>query len=103
EKIYPALLLKYGATANDEAARAADGNDAVISVLALDEGTRAFIRAFVSQPAKIDLRQELAPFGLKVETFGLRTRFNVSEDLTKQQRDLLRQLGYNDATRKRKN
>jgi predicted metalloprotease with PDZ domain len=103
EKIYPALLQKYGAHANGEPARLADGNDAAISVLARDEGTRAFVRAFVTQPAKIDLRQELAPFGLQVETFGLRTRISVSEELTKQQRDLLRQLGYNDVTRKRNN
>src|SRR5205085_12624128 len=102
EKIYPALLEKYGAHAG-EPARPADGNDAAINVLALDEGTRTFVRAFVTQPAKIDLRQELAPWGLKVETFGLRTRINISEELTKQQRDLLRQLGYNDETRKRKN
>jgi predicted metalloprotease with PDZ domain len=103
EKIYPALLRKYGARANGEPVRAADGNDAAINVLALDEGTRTFVRAFVTQPAKIDLLQELVPFGLKVETLGLRTRINVGEDLTKQQRDLLRQLGYNDVTRKRKN
>jgi hypothetical protein len=103
ERIYPTLLQKYGVHTNDESARAADGNDAAIDVLALDEGTRAFVRAFVTQPAKIDLRRELAPFGLKVETFGLRTRVSVSEELTKQQRDLLRQLGYNNVTRKRKN
>ena len=103
EKIYPTLLMKYGAHANGEPVRAADGNDAAINVLSLDEGTRTFVRAFVTQPAKFDLRQELDPLGLKVETFGLRTRINVSEDLTKQQRDLLRQLGYNDITRKRKN
>jgi predicted metalloprotease with PDZ domain len=103
EKIYPVLLQKYGAHANGEPPRPADGNDAAIDVLALNEGTRAFVRAFVTQPAKIDLGQELAPFGLKVETFGLRTRISVTEDLTKQQRDLLRQLGYNDVTRKRKN
>jgi hypothetical protein len=103
EKIYPALMRKYGGHANGEPLRAADGNDAAINVLSLDEGTRTFVRAFVTQPAKFDLRQELDPLGLKVETFGLRTRINVSEDLTKQQRDLLRQLGYNDVTRKRKN
>ena len=103
ENIYPALLLKYGTRANGEPARAADGNDAAINVLTFDEGTRAFVRAFVTQPAKIDLRQELAPFGLQVETFGLRTRISVSEEPTKQQRDLLRRLGYNDVTRKRKN
>jgi M61 glycyl aminopeptidase len=103
EKIYPTLLQTYGARANGEPARPADGNDAAINLLSFDEGTRAFIRAFVIQPAKIDLARELVPYGLKVETFGLRTRISVSEDLTKQQRDLLRQLGYNDFTRKRKN
>src|SRR2546423_6061479 len=66
ENIYPALVLKYGAHANDELARAADGNDAAINVLTFDEGTRAFVRSFVTQPAKIDLRQELTPFGLQV-------------------------------------
>jgi len=96
EKIYPTLLLKYGARANGDPAEPADGNDAAINVLELDEGTRAFVRTFVTQPAKIDLRQELAPFGLQVETFGLRARINVSEDLTKQKRNLLRQLGYNE-------
>ncbi|HXI24364.1 MAG TPA: hypothetical protein VNG71_10925, partial [Pyrinomonadaceae bacterium] len=43
EKIYPALLQKYGAHANRESARPADGNDVAINVLALDEGTRAFV------------------------------------------------------------
>jgi predicted metalloprotease with PDZ domain len=103
ENIYPLLLQKYGVHANGEPVRLTDGNDAALNVLGLDEGTRAFVRAFVTQPAKIDLPQELASFGLKVETFGLRTRIGVSDNLTKQQRDLLRQLGYNDVTRKRKN
>jgi hypothetical protein len=101
EKIFPVLMQKYGLHANGEPARPVDGNDAALDVLGLDEGTRSFVRAFVTQPAKIDLAQELAPIGLKVETFGLRTRIGVSDDLTKQQRDLLRQLGYNDVTRKR--
>jgi len=43
--------------------------------------------------------EQLAPFGLRVETFGLRTRIGVSESLTRQQRDLLHDLGYNDYVR----
>jgi len=46
-----------------------------------------------------DLPAELGPFGLKVETVGPRTRIAIDEKIGKQQRDLLRQLGYNDATR----
>jgi hypothetical protein len=41
----------------------------------------------------------MAPFGLRVETFGLRTRLSVSEQLSRPQRDLLRELGYNDSAR----
>jgi len=53
----------------------------------------------VSNPIVINLAERLAPFGLRVETFGLRTRISVSESLTRQQRDLLHDLGYNDSVR----
>ena len=58
-----------------------------------------FGRSFVSNAAAISLPEQLAPFGLRVETFGLRTRISVSESLTHQQRDLLHDLGYNDFVR----
>jgi hypothetical protein len=58
-----------------------------------------FIRQFIREPVTISLASELAPFGLQVETFGLRTRVSVGEQLSKPQRDLLRELGYNDAAR----
>jgi hypothetical protein len=55
--------------------------------------------SLIAKPASINLAERLAPFGLRVETFGLRTRINVSEALTRQQRDLLHDLGYNDYVR----
>jgi hypothetical protein len=58
-----------------------------------------FGRSFVSNAAAINLAEQLAPFGLHAETFGLRTRISVSESLTRQQRDLLHDLGYNDSVR----
>lgn len=104
ENVYPALFQRYAVHSNVKATDLwADGNDAAIAALGADDEMRQFVRAFIAEPAKIDLRHELATFGLQVETFGLRTRIGISEELTKQQRDLLRQLGYNDVTRKRKN
>ncbi len=80
-------------------ARPVDGNEVLINVLASDSAMQDFVRTFVAKPASINLIQELVPYGLTVETFGLRTRIAVSDQLNKQQRDLLRQLGYNDAVR----
>lgn len=100
ESIYPALMQKYGRNSQNSKA---DGNEAAISAIGQDDAARAFVRTYITQPARIDLVQELAPFGLQVETFGLRTRIGVADSITKQQRDLLQQLGYNEVTRKRKN
>lgn len=76
-----------------------DGNDAAANALANDSSTQSFVRQFIREAVTISPASELAPFGLRVETFGLRTRLNVSDQLSKPQRDLLRELGYNDSAR----
>jgi hypothetical protein len=76
-----------------------DGTEATLKALGFYSGMQAFGRTFVSNAAAIDLPERLAPFGLRVETLGLRTRISVSESLTRQQRDLLHDLGYNDYVR----
>ena len=76
-----------------------DGTEVVLKALGAYSGMQDFGRSFVSNPAAINLAERLAPFGLRVETFGLRTRISVSESLTRQQRDLLHDLGYNDYVR----
>jgi hypothetical protein len=76
-----------------------DGTEVVTKELSAEIGSEDFVRLFIRSPVSINLAAELAPFGLKVETVGLRTRITVDEKIGKQQRDLLRQLGYNDATR----
>jgi predicted metalloprotease with PDZ domain len=76
-----------------------DGNEAVTRALAADEASENFVRQFIRNAVTINLASELAPFGLEVETLGLRTRIAVSDKLNKQQRDLLRELGYNDSVR----
>jgi len=76
-----------------------DGGEAVMNLLGSDLNTQDFVRTFIRNPVNIDLQRELAPFGLRAEKFGSRTRISVSEQLTKRQRDLLRELGYNDEAR----
>ena len=76
----------------------ADGNAVVIAALS-DQLDPGFVQRFVNGPVNFDLQTELAPFGLRVEKFGFRTRIVAGEELTKRQRDLLRELGYNDRTR----
>ena len=76
-----------------------DGNDAAAIALAGDSGIQGFVQGFIREPVTISLASELAQFGLRVETFGLRTRLSVGEQLSKPQRDLLRELGYNDSAR----
>jgi hypothetical protein len=67
-------------------------------VLSEEIGSGDFVRSFVQNPVSINLANELAPFGLIVDTSGLRTQISVAEKLSKPQRDLLRELGYNTAT-----
>jgi predicted metalloprotease with PDZ domain len=95
DDIYRAIFQKHsrGTHAN------ADGNQEATRALALDAAFELFVREFIENPVTINLANELAPFGLQVEAVGLRTRITVSQKLSKQQRDLLRKLGYNDAVR----
>ncbi len=92
-------LFQQSRLSSTEAIPDRDGNEAVTSALSLDPNAQDFVRLFVRNSAAIDLRTELAPFGLTVESFGLRTRIAVSDQLSKQQRDLLRELGYNNYVR----
>jgi len=82
-----------------EAGGTADGNQAVMTIMEGAPGMQGFAESFIRRVAAIDLSSELATFGLRVERLGLRTRISVSETLTHRQRDLLRELGYNDYAR----
>jgi len=99
DEVYRKVFQAYRLPESGGPVAMADGNKALIGVLAADSAMQNFVERFVEKPTAINLAQELSPYGLTVETFGLRTRIAVSEQLGKQQRDLLRQLGYNDAAR----
>lgn len=64
-----------------QAGQGSDGSEVVLKVLSAYSGMQDFGRSFVSNAVAINLAEQLAPFGLRVETFGLRTRISVSEAL----------------------
>lgn len=77
----------------------ANGTEVAIAMLNAEGGMANFAPTFIQRTVAIDLESELASFGLRVERAGSRSRVIVNELLTKRQRDLLRQLGYNDRVR----
>ncbi len=78
----------------------ADGNSVLVSALRSELTTPDFTSKFITTAAAFDLQQELAPFGLTVDKLGLRSHVFISEHLSSRQRDLLRQLGYNEPRRR---
>ncbi|MEP6913865.1 MAG: hypothetical protein ABI923_13975 [bacterium] len=75
----------------------AEANDVVISALSALPGMQDFARVYIESPAVIDLSTSLSRFGLHTEKVGLRTEVHANESLNREQRDLLRRLGYNTA------
>jgi len=103
DEVYRNLFRDYSAAESarkgNAAGRGIDGNSAIIKTLEDFSGMQEFGSTFVSNAVTINLAEQLAPFGLRAETVGLRTRISVSDDLSRPQRDLLRDLGYNDEVR----
>jgi hypothetical protein len=102
DDVYRSIFQDHGemrARGESRAGQGSDGSEAVLKVLGGYPGMQEFGSSLIANPTSINLVERLAPFGLRVETTGLRTRINVSESLTRQQRDLLHDLGYNDYVR----
>jgi len=101
DDVYRRLFQHYHSSdpASSTLLNEGDGNDGVMNVLAGESMSQDFVQMFIRNPVAINLQAELEPFGLRAEKFGSRTSISVSEQLTKRQRDLLRELGYNDYVR----
>ncbi len=96
DDVHRKLFQAFSSAANKT--KKGDGNDAATTALTSEMNSPDFVTAYIRSPISINLAAEIAPFGLKVEMLGLRTHISVNDKLSKQQRDLLRDLGYNDAT-----
>lgn len=71
-----------------------DANQLLIKLLDKRKGMERFSERFVQSTAEIDLASVVAPFGLEVADMGSSSRIQVSRNINKEQRQLLRTLGY---------
>lgn len=94
DDVYRALFRRYHAPE----ARA-NGNRAVLAALNEPADMREFTRRYVENAGTIDLATAITPFGLQVDSRGIRTRIVVADSLKSEQRDLLQKFGYNAQTR----
>jgi predicted metalloprotease with PDZ domain len=88
--VYRALLARHHSTQPR-----ADGNAALIKILSDEKAMREFVNQYIAGTDAIDLAQMLAPFGLSAEQSGARTQIKIAAHLQRNQKRLLRELGYN--------
>ena len=90
DDVYRELFRRF-----PQVARRVDGNEAIISLLNEELASNELTERYIKSRGGIDLDGMLAPYGLRVENTGARKRLSASSTLNKQQRELLRSLGYN--------
>lgn len=73
-----------------------DGNQTALAALNNAGEMQDVTKRYIESASAIDLSSAIAPFGLRLEMFGARTRIAVAEGLSGAQRDLLRKFGYNE-------
>lgn len=76
--------------------RKPEGSRTAVAILGGFPGMNDFVERFIQRPAAISLDAELRQSGLRVERAGLRSFIRVNDSLSHNQRDLLKELGYND-------
>ncbi len=90
DDIYHALFHQKSAT-NAQL----DANSAVLELMNNVAGSPALTERYIKSSGAVELTTELEPFGLQVASLGARTRIIVAAQLSRAQRDLLKQIGYN--------
>lgn len=90
DDVYRTLFRRRGVRAET-----GEGNAAVIAALDSVAGETDFSKRYVETPGTLDLKTALDAFGLKLESNGARTQISVAASISRAQRDLLRQIGYN--------
>lgn len=91
EDVYRGLVKKHGLRGTR-----AEANSSVLSALNSVGGMQDFTERFIVKTSEISLSVEVGRFGLKMIPGGIRARVEVSDGLSRQQRELLAKLGYNE-------
>ena len=94
------LADRYRELFDGRVAANANANEAIIALLDSAPAMSGFGKLYVETNTKLELEQLLPAYGLTVESsgqkFGKQSQLEVSRNLTAEQRQLLRSLGYRD-------
>lgn len=72
----------------------ADGNEAIIRLLASSPAGNEFTKSYIETNKEIKLGQLLPAYGLQLDASGKSSQLRVSSGLSEDQKQLLRSLGY---------
>jgi len=88
------LADRYRELFSRRVAANANGNEAIIAVLDSAPAMSGFAKSYVENSTKLELEQVLPAYGLTLDSSGKKSQLRVSRDLTAEQQQLLRSLGY---------
>jgi len=90
------LADSYRDLFNGQLTDSADGNEAIIGVLGSTPVSRSFLKTYVESSTEVDLNKVLPAYGMSVLFTGKGSQLRVAGELSQDQKQLLRSLGYQD-------
>jgi len=90
------LADRYRELFDGRVAANANANEAIIALLDAGPAMSGFGKLYVENNTKLELGQLLPMYGLALDTSGKKSQLQVSRNLSAEQRQLLRSLGYRD-------
>lgn len=91
-----ALADRYRELFGRRVAANANGNEVIIALLDAGPAMSGFGKLYVENNTKLELGQLLPAYGLTLDTSGEKSQLQVSRNLSAEQKQLLRSLGYRD-------
>ena len=91
------LADRYRALFKSYAADRANANEVIAGLLNSSVATKGFFQSYVESRSVVELERFLPPYGLQIDSSsGPLTHLSIRKGITKNQRQLLRSLGYRD-------
>ncbi len=91
ENVYGELFQRY-----KKGGSRADGNAAVLAALNSEQEMKKITERFIEKADAIELNAAIKPFGLRIDKAGFTSVISADESLSERQRELLKELGYNE-------
>ena len=88
------LADRYRELFGGRVAANAGGNEAIIALLDSPPAMNGFARVYVEGRAKLELEQVLPSYGLTLDSSGKQSELRVNQELSVEQKKLLRSLGF---------